>query len=312
MTRHAPAHAAAVALLMLRFVSPGLLAQNSASSPDRAAAGAQIADFRGIWEEENPMQARPLRLLIVQNKSTISVYPSHTQEFEGDGYTATIDQNQATWSSNQGCVARFWKRGYKYDNAGFNTFRLLLQETSLIYDQETHWLVPCDGHPVGVERVSRKLWKTREALGLPLEFDPSRPNPEAPDAQSTGFSGFWIQDHAEERPRAMRLHIVQNASTLTVWMSYTQKFSDPGYTATINQDEATWKEPQGCAEQFRRLPGYNYDNPGFKTFRLRLQGTTLEYERETHWLVPCIGHPVGVETTTKELWRTSEPLTRPE
>ena len=89
-------------------------------------------------------------------------------------------------------------------------------------------------------------------------------------------------------------------------ISDTEKFSGRGYTATINKDEATWKVPQGCEARFRKA-GYNYSNPAFVTFRLSLQGAILTYEEETHWLVPCDGHPVGVERITKELWKTSSP-----
>ena len=165
MTRKVPLPACAIALVLLWIVSAGLHAQNSTSSSDQRVPGVPIGDFRGTWVEGDPVDvAHPMRLRIVQDKSTITVYISYTQIFGGAGYTAAVDQGQATWKEGQGCAQRFWLPGYNYDNPGFNTFRLSLQGTTLKYEQETHWLVPCDGYPAGIETVTRELGRTSEQL----------------------------------------------------------------------------------------------------------------------------------------------------
>jgi hypothetical protein len=133
--------------------------------------------------------------------------------------------------------------------------------------------------------------------------DPSRA---ATGSGSQGLAGFWIQENPANNPRPMRMQIVQNGSTATVWTSYTRQFTGFGNAARIRNGKATWKQPQSCAKNCRES-GYNYDHPGFNLYRLSIEGTTLRYEQETHWLVPCGGHPKGVERVAADLIRTSAP-----
>ena len=75
MTRHVPLPVGAIALVLLWFVSIGPRARNSASSSGRTAHVAPVPDFRGTWLEEEPLDsAHPMRLCIVQDKSSITVY----------------------------------------------------------------------------------------------------------------------------------------------------------------------------------------------------------------------------------------------
>ena len=134
-------------------------------------------------------------------------------------------------------------------------------------------------------------------------LDPGRG---ASSAGSKGFSGFWIQENPVNNPRPMRMQIVQNGSTATVWISYTQQFTGFGTLAKVRKGKATWKQPQSCAERLREA-GYNYDHPGFNLYRLTIQGMKLRYEQESHWLVPCGGRPKGVAKVAADLIRTSAP-----
>lgn len=124
---------------------------------------------------------------------------------------------------------------------------------------------------------------------------------------SQGFAGFWIQENPVNNPRPMRMQIVQNGSTATVWISYTRQFTGFGDLARVRNGKATWKQPQSCAEHWRES-GYDYDHPGFNLYQLSIQGAKLRYEQETHWLVPCGGHPKGVEKVATDLIRTNAPI----
>jgi hypothetical protein len=143
--------------------------------------------------------------------------------------------------------------------------------------------------------------------GILAQDSDSNPNRSATGSGSQGFAGFWIQENPVNNPRPMRMQIVQNGSTATVWTSYSRQFTGFGNAATIRNGKATWKQPQSCAEKCRES-GYNYDNPGFNLYRLSIEGTKLRYEQETHWLVPCGGHPKGVEKVATDLIRTNAPL----
>ena len=101
----------------------------------------------------------------------------------------------------------------------------------------------------------------------------------------------------------MWLNLQQIGSEVTVQMSYTGAFDGGAFgKALISGNQATWTHPQGCSERFRH-PGYNYDNPGSSTVRLRLDGSILLYEAEHSWTSPCDGHAIGATTESKRLQR---------
>lgn len=180
----------------------------------QAAAGAQTSDFQGIWVEQNPEQGPPMRLRIVQNDSTLKVSMSYRQEFGPDDFTATLDKGEAMWKGREGCAERFRYGGFSYDNPGFDIFRLRLQGAVLEYEQEIHWLVPCDGHPPGVGKITKELWRTSGTLGSPQALDHSQPTPQAPDAQSTGSPA-----PAPAGPRSLsEAEAALQHGALTVWV----------------------------------------------------------------------------------------------
>jgi len=116
------------------------------------------------------------------------------------------------------------------------------------------------------------------------------------------FSGVWVETNPEKGP-PMRLDLRANGSQLTVRISYTEQFGGVIAQPIVENETAVWRTPQGCAAQFQK-PGYNYSKPGENMFTLGLRGSLLIYEQQTTWIVPCDGHPAGVEKTTKTLRRS--------
>jgi thiol-disulfide isomerase/thioredoxin len=222
-------------------------AQNSASSSDQTVPGAPIPDFRGTWVEEDPLDsAHPMRLRIAQSKSIITVYISYTQKFAGAGYTAAVGQGQATWEEHQGCAERFWLPGYNYDNPGFNTFRLSLQGTTLKYEQETHWLVPCDGHPAGVETVTRELGRTSEQISG-ASSGGTAPTPQANEAPSAANAGS--QPPAPARPRNLsEAEAALQQGRLTIWVPNAFVRGMPSLPAYERYHDYSW---EGLQKEFR-------------------------------------------------------------
>jgi hypothetical protein len=82
---------------------------------------------------------------------------SYTEIFGRVFGQATLLGDQATWTLPQSCALQFQKFGSNYDNPGVNVFTLRLEGPVLVYEQETKWLVPCDGHPIGTEQTKKTL-----------------------------------------------------------------------------------------------------------------------------------------------------------
>jgi hypothetical protein len=113
-----------------------------------------------------------MRLKLTQEGSQIEVRLSYDGTFSDRLFSlATIQSDDtATWTLGQGCKAQFRKPGYNYDSPGENLFRLSLStptdgstEPVLRYTQFTKWNVPCDGHPIGTERIAKTLQRVRSA-----------------------------------------------------------------------------------------------------------------------------------------------------
>ncbi|MGO9516904.1 MAG: adenylate/guanylate cyclase domain-containing protein [Candidatus Korobacteraceae bacterium] len=129
-----------------------------------AQQGAPIPNFDGTWAEISPKDpAHPFRLKVGQNGARISLYISYTQSFNSVPFLeATISQGRATTSLPQGCAPKFQKDGYDYHNPGVNIFTVSLRGSTLVYEQETKWTSPCDGHPIGVEPNIRELQRVSQ------------------------------------------------------------------------------------------------------------------------------------------------------
>jgi hypothetical protein len=116
-----------------------------------------VAAFDGIWVQTDAEGDQPpMRLDLRQNGSQIKVQLSSTDVFGNIGH-ATVQNGVATWSLRQGCAERFQKPGFSYDNPGMNIFTLTLRDSRLLYEKETRWTVPCDGHSIGTEKISATL-----------------------------------------------------------------------------------------------------------------------------------------------------------
>ena len=118
-----------------------------------------VPNFAGIWAEINPEDpAHPLRLRVVQSGAQIACYTSYTQVFgNGADLEATISQGRATTAMPQGCSPKFQKAGYNYDKPGIDIRSISLRGSILVYEQDTKWTSPCDGHSIGVEQDIREL-----------------------------------------------------------------------------------------------------------------------------------------------------------
>lgn len=117
-----------------------------------------IPNFGGTWLEINPKNSvRPLMLKVVQDGSRITVYLTYTQVFGRAFFEANISEGSAIQSMPQGCAPRFQKPGYNYDNPGTNIFHLSLHGSTLLYEQDTQWMSPCDGHPIGTETNTKEM-----------------------------------------------------------------------------------------------------------------------------------------------------------
>jgi hypothetical protein len=115
-----------------------------------------------------------------------------------------------------------------------------------------------------------------------------------------GFSGDWVETKLASGP-PMRLRFSQNGSQVTVWLTYSETFSDRVFgMATIKNGVATWAAKQTCAEQFQS-PGFDYSNAGRNTFALSFvqpegqTGPVLVFTQVTEWNAPCGGHKIGTE-----------------
>jgi hypothetical protein len=159
MTRFQNAIATLLAFALLSD-SPAVLAQQ------RVSAAPQPPSFSGLWVELRPDSGPPMRLKLTQAGSQVQVRLSYRDSFPDRVFrVATIENDRATWTGPQSCVAQFRSPGYNYDNPGANTFTLSLgkpidggqTEPLLLYIQDVQWNAPCGGHPIGTERIRKIL-----------------------------------------------------------------------------------------------------------------------------------------------------------
>jgi hypothetical protein len=131
-----------------------------------SASSSEMPDFSGVWVETHSVSGPPLRLQLVQSDSKVQIRTSRNGAFSDPVFgVGTIENGSATWTSRQGCIARFQWPGYDYGNPGINTFTLSLRDPEpgqpgplLVFLTETHWNAPCaSNHPIGIERVERTL-----------------------------------------------------------------------------------------------------------------------------------------------------------
>ncbi len=86
------------------------------------------------------------------------MYITYTQAFGSAPFLeATISEGRARTSIPQGCATKFQHARYDYNNPGVNIFTVSLRGATLVYEQDTKWTSPCDGHPIGVEANIRHL-----------------------------------------------------------------------------------------------------------------------------------------------------------
>ena len=153
----------AAALKALEATATATATATSGMEPAVSLA-ASIPNFAGIWKKINPKDAaHPMRLKVVQSGDQIACYITHTEVFDNRPFLqAIISQGKATTSHPQGCPPKFRKPGYNYDNPGVDIFSINLRGSTLVYEQESKWTSPCDGHPIGTEQRITKLQRVSQ------------------------------------------------------------------------------------------------------------------------------------------------------
>ena len=163
--RYLSAQTFAVVLSMFFLVSSSVLAQNSVSRTDDKDHGAQLTDFAGIWIEDKPWrQPYPMRLKLElkseQDVPQVTVWISYRDNLGGPIATANFNHGRVVWEAEEACAQEFRHAGYNYDKPGLDKFRLGIRGKTLIFERETTWFAPCDGHPAGVEKLTRRMSRT--------------------------------------------------------------------------------------------------------------------------------------------------------
>jgi Caspase domain len=133
---------------------PAPSATASRPAPSMPAAPPPAPNLGGTWIEINPKNPENPRNLVLQQVG---------QQVRFAGFRLTMNQGVASWSGPQGCASRFQHAGYDYpqsNGAGTVTLKMSLQGSTLVYNNDVNWRVPCDGHGVGEERQTSQFQRT--------------------------------------------------------------------------------------------------------------------------------------------------------
>src|ERR1019366_9640525 len=153
------------------------------------------APFAGVWIETDPFVGQPiLNLEVKQIGSQIKLRTGYNGVFGQQVTEATITETQATWTLPiQGCAQQFQKAGYDYSkDLGAISYTLKIQDSLLLYIQKIQWAIPCDGHPIGTEQITKVLRRSTlevkpSSVAQPTSSVPSRSN--SPGSSGIIFSG---------------------------------------------------------------------------------------------------------------------------
>jgi len=119
----------------------------SASNLQSAAGTADPSapNFAGKWVEINAKNPENPRNIVLQQKPGQIIFA---------GFHLVLNQGVGIWSGPQGCAPKFQRPGYNYpssEQAGTVTLKMSLEGRTLVYENDVHWDVPCDGHRAGNE-----------------------------------------------------------------------------------------------------------------------------------------------------------------
>jgi hypothetical protein len=132
--------------------------ENQSAAPSQSNRPAAVAgrpapsgpNFGGTWIEINPKNPENPRNLVLQQDGEHIAFA---------GFRLTVKQGVATFTGPQGCSPRFRRTGYDYPSSnvvGIVTLTMSLQGSTLVYENEVNYRLPCDGHAVGDEpHISR-------------------------------------------------------------------------------------------------------------------------------------------------------------
>ncbi len=108
-----------------------------------------IPNFAGTWWELNIAPDKAMKLHIVQSANELN------EDFLG---RLTIHEGMAFGKIAQPYAPPFRKLGYDYDaNPSYSTITLGLKGKTLVFTEDTHWVTPGDGHPIGIEHERHLL-----------------------------------------------------------------------------------------------------------------------------------------------------------
>ncbi len=164
--------------LLIASMIPYTLTRSIIAQQRPAPPSGYGPNFSGLWVEitpsaagiaagAKPLTGPPMRLTLTQHGSQVEVRMSYTATSSGDVFgVATIQHESARWTGPESCAQEYRKPGYNYDNPGSDVFTLGLEHPidgggsarqELLYTQTTTWNVPCDGHPIGTEQITKIL-----------------------------------------------------------------------------------------------------------------------------------------------------------
>jgi hypothetical protein len=268
-----------------------------------------ILNFAGTWElidatyrgEHQSAGADAKRLTITQNGSLVKI-GSQEAPITREG-TVTYKTFHAQDGQNWHIVEN------EAEAALVDTFTWRLEGPILVWETTFNYKVPYRNHPIGTDlrimRYRRADQEAAENADKVANKASSQQQLQQSQASIPNFAGVWAEINPKDTAHPLRLKIEQRGSEISLYISYTQVFSNRAFfEAAITQGRATKSMSQGCAPRFQQS-GYNYDNPGVNILNVSLHGSTLVYDQDTKWTSPCDGHPIGIQQNTRELQRIS-------
>ena len=139
----------------------GILSASKSPPASIVTTGPSAPSFAGKWVELNPKNPENPRNMVLQQNPAQIIFA---------GFRLALTQGVGIWSGPQGCAPKFQRTGYDYpssNKAGTVTLKMSLEGSILVYENDVHWDLPCDGHPAGDETQITRY--QRDASETPIE-----------------------------------------------------------------------------------------------------------------------------------------------
>jgi hypothetical protein len=135
----------------------GILSASNSPPASMVTTDASAPSFAGKWVELNPKNPENPRNIVLQQNPGQIIFAS---------FRLALNQGVGIWSGPQECAPKFQRTGYDYpssEKAGTVTLKMSLEGSILVYENDVHWELPCDGHPAGNEtQITRYQRDTSE------------------------------------------------------------------------------------------------------------------------------------------------------